>query len=177
MVTRKASRNADLLETSAQVETPGGELVELTNLDEELGVADVQEVLDNYLTEDAVAVQNLIHVEPGLTGSEILETVEAVVETAEDMEVDPPMVFTAESTHLPMDTRLPKVPIGTFQPELTGQGYTPSLIGSVGTPPSPIMAADNTLLDAADPKAQPPETSKAPGAGRPEGSPGQESPS
>ena len=177
LVNGKAGRNADLPETSAQVETLGGELVELTNLDEELGVADVQEVLNNYLTEDAVAVQNLIRVELGLTGSEILETVEAVVETAEVMEVDPPMVFTAESTHLPMDTGLPEVPIGTFQPELTGTGYTPSLIGSMGTPPSPITATDNALLDAADPEAQPPKTSKAPGAGRPQGSPGQESPS
>ena len=49
-----------------------------------------------------------------------------------------------------MDTGLPKTPVGTFQPELTGAGYTPSLIGSLDTPPSPIMAADNALLDAVD---------------------------
>ena len=124
-----------------------------------------------------MAVQNLICIEPGLTGGEIPETIEAVVEVAEVMKVDPPMVFTAESTHLPMDTGFPGVPIGTFQPELTGPGYTPSLIGSMDTPPSPITAVDNALLDIADPETQPPETSKAPGAGRPEGSPGQESPS
>ena len=176
LITGKPGRNVDLPETSAQVETLGGELVELTDLDEELGVEDVQEVLNNYLTEDTVAVQNLIHIEPGITSGEIPETVEAVVEAAEAMEVDPPMVFTAESTHLPMDTRLPEVPIGTFQPELTEPGYTLFLIGSVDTPPSPITAVDNALLDVANPEIQPPETSKAPGAGRPEGSPGRESP-
>ena len=117
--------------------------MELTDLDVELGVADVQEVLNNYLTEDAVAVQNLIRVEPGLTGGETPETMKVVVETAEAMEVDPPMVFMAESTHLPMDTGLPKAPVGTFQPEVTRPRYTPSLIGSVDTPPSPITAADN----------------------------------
>ena len=177
LITGKPCQNVDLPETSAQVETLGGELVELTNLDEELGAEDVQEVLNNYLTEDTVAVQNLIRIEPGLTGGEIPETVEVVVEAAEAMEVDPPMVFTAESTHLPMDTELPEVPIGTFQPELTEPGYTLFLIGSVDTPPSPITAADNALLDVADPETQPPETSKAPGARRPEGSPGWESPS
>ena len=123
-----------------------------------------------------MAVQNLIHVEAGLTDGEALETME-VVGTAEAMEVDPPMVFTAETMHLPMDTGLPEAPLGTFQPELTGPGYTLSLIGSVDTPPSPITATDNALLDVADPETQPPETSNAPGAGRPEGSPGQESPS
>ena len=134
-VTGKTSQNADLPESSAQVETLGEELVELTNLDEELGVEDIQEVLDNYLTEDTVAVQELIHIELGLTGGEIPETMVAVVETAEAMEVDPLMVFMAESMHLPMDTGLPEVPIGTFQLELTGPGYTLSFIGSVDTPP------------------------------------------
>ena len=177
LITRKTGQNVDLLETSAQVETLGGELVELTNLDEELGAEDVQEVLDNYLTEDTVAVQNLIRIELGLTGGDIPETVEAVVEAAEAMEVDPPMVFTAESMHLPMDTGLPEVPIGTFQLELTEPGYTLSLIGSVDTPPSPITAVDNALLDIADPETQPPETSKTPWAGRLEGSLGRESPS
>ena len=127
-----------------------GELVVLTDLDMELGVEDVQQVLDDYLTEDAMAVRDLIHAEPGLTGSEIPEIVEAVVETAEAMEVDQPLVLTVESMHLPMDTGLPEAPVGTFQPKLTGAGYTPSLIGSPDTPPSPITAADNTLLDAVD---------------------------
>ena len=60
LVTGKAGQKTDPSEASTQVEAPEGELMELTDLDVELGVADVQEVLDNYLTEDAVAVQNLI---------------------------------------------------------------------------------------------------------------------
>ena len=98
------------------------------------------------------------------------------METAEAMEVDSPSVFMAESSHLPMDTSLPKTPVGTSQLELTGVGYTSSLIGSPDTPPSPIMAADNALLDAVDRGTPPPDISKAPGAGRLEGSPGKESP-
>ena len=152
------------------------ELTVLTDLDVELGVEDVQQVLDDYLTEDVMVVWDLIRTEPGLTSSEILEIVEAVVETAEAMEVDQPLVLTAESMHLPMDTGLPEAPVGTFQPELTSAGYTPSLIGSPDTCPSPIMAADNALLDAVDRGTPPLDISKVPGAGRPEGSPGQESP-
>ena len=167
LVTGKTGRKTEALE---------GELVELTDLDVELGVKDVQEVLDNYLTEDAVAVQNLIHVELGLTGGEDLETMGVAVETVEAMEVDPPMVFKVETTHLPMHNRMPEAPMGTFQPELTSLRYTPSLIGSVDTPLSPITAADNTLLDVTDLETQSLKTSKAPGAGRPEGSPDQESP-
>ena len=98
------------------------------------------------------------------------------MEAAEAMEVDQPLVLTAESMHLPMDTGLPEAPVGTFQPELIGLGYTSSLIGSLDTPPSPIMATDNALLDAVDRGTPPPDISKAPGAGRPEGSPGKESP-
>ena len=177
LVTGKTGQKTDPSEASTQVEAPEGELMELTDLDVELGVEDVQEVLDNYLTEDAVVVQNLIRVEPGLTGGEDPETVGVVVGTVEAMEVDLPVVFTAETMHLPMNTGLPKAPMGTFQPELTRPGYTLSLIGSVDTSPSPITAADNALLDIADPETQPLETSKAPEAGRPEGSPGQESPS
>ena len=148
------------------MKAPAGELAVLTDLDVELGVEDVQQVLDDYLTEDAVAVWDLIRAEPGLTGSEIPEIVEAVVETAEAMEVDQPLVLMAEPMHLPMDTGLPETPVGTSQPELTGSGYTPSLIGSLDTPPSRIMAADNALLDAVDQETPPPDTSKAPGAGR-----------
>ena len=111
---------------------------------------DVQQVLDDYLTEDALVVRDLIRTEPGLTGSEIPEIVEAVVETAEALEVDQPLVLTAEPMHLPMDTGLPKAPVGTFQPELTSVGYNLSLIGSLDTPPSPIIAANNALLDAVD---------------------------
>ena len=154
----------DLPEAQAQAGDPG-ELVVLTDLEAELGVEDVKEVLGDYLSEDAVAVWDLLLTELGLTGGESTEFLEA----AEAMEVDQPMMLVAKATHLPMDTRQPSVPSGTFQPELTGPGYTPSLIGSMDTPPSPIMDADNTLLDVTDPGAQAPETSKAPGAGRPEG--------
>ena len=88
----------------------------LTDLDVELGVENVQQVLDDYLMEDALAVWDLIRAEPGLTGSEIPEIVEAVVESAEAMEVDQPLVLMAEPMHLPMDTRLPKTqnPSGNF---------------------------------------------------------------
>ena len=150
MLTGKTGQDTDPSETPTEVKAPAGELAVLTDLDMELGVEDVQQVLDDYLMEDAVAVRDLICAEPGLTGSEIQEIVEAVVETAEAMEVDQPLVLMAESMHLPMDTGLPEAPVGTFQPELTGVGYTPSLIGSLDTPPSPITAADNALLDAVD---------------------------
>ena len=132
MLTGKTVQDTDPSDTLTEVKAPAGELVVLTDLDMELGVEDVQQVLGDYLSEDAMAVQNLIRAEPGLTGSEIPGIVEAVVEAAEAMEVDQPLVLMVESTHLPMDTGLPEVPVGTFQPELTSLGYTPSLIGSPG---------------------------------------------
>ena len=144
----------------------------LTDLEAELGVEDVKEVLGNYLSEDAVAVWDLLLTEPGLTGGESME----ILEAAEAMEVDQPMMLVAKVMHLPMDTRQSSVLSGTFQLELMGLGYTPSLIGSMDTPPSPITDADNALLDITDPRAQALETSKAPGAGRLEGSPSQGSP-
>ena len=176
MLTGKTGRDTDPSEAPTEVKAPAGELAVLTDLDVKLGVENVQQVLDDYLTEDAMAVRDLICAEPGLTGSQIPEIVEAVVETAEAMEVDQPLVLTAEPMHLPMDTGLPETPAGTFQPELTGSGYTLSLIGSLDTPPSPIMATNNALLDAVDQGTPPPNLLKAPGAGRPERSPGQESP-
>ena len=162
----------DLPVAQAQAGAPE-ELVVLTDLEAELGVEDVKEVLGDHLSEDAVAVRDLLLTEPGLTGGESME----ILEAAEAMEVDPPLMLVAKVMHLPMDTGQPGVPSGTFQPELTGPGYTPSLISSMDTPPSPITDADNALLDITDPGAQTPETSKAPGAGRPEGSPSQGSPS
>ena len=175
LVTRSqtgTSQNNDLLEAQAQDGTQE-ELVVLTDLEVELGAEDVKEVLGEYLHEDAMAVRDLLHTEPGLTRSECTELLEA----AEAMEVDEPVMLVAEVTHLPMDTGQSDVLSGTFQPELTGPGYTPSLIGSMDTPPSPITDVDNALLDVTDSGTQAPETSKAPGAGRPEGSPGQGSPS
>ena len=55
--------------------------------------------------------------------------------------------------------------------ELTSLRYTPSLIGSADSPPSPIMATDNALLDAPKPEVLGLDQSKAPGAGRLKGSP------
>ena len=105
LITRKTGQNFDLSGAQAQVESLGGELVELTDLDEELGAENVQEVLGNYLTEEAVAVHNLILTDTGLTGGEVPE----IMEAAEVIEADPPMMLTAEATHLPMDTGLPYV--------------------------------------------------------------------
>ena len=162
----------DLPEAQAQAGDPE-ELVVLTDLEVELGAENVKEVLSDYLSEDAVAVRDLLLKEPGLTGSESTEFLEA----AEAMEVDQPVMLVAKAMHLPMDTGQSSVLSGTFHPELMGAGYTPSLIGSMDTPPSPITDVDNTLLDNTDPGDQAPETFKAPGAGRPEGLPSQGSPS
>ena len=106
----------------------------LMDLEVELGAENVKEVLGDYLSEDAVAVQDLLLNELGLTGSESTEFLEAT----EAMEVDQPMMLVAEAMHLPMDTGQPGVPSGTFQPELMGLGYTPSLIGSMDTPHHPL---------------------------------------
>ena len=165
-----ASQSDDLPVAQAQAGAPG-ELVVLMDLEVELGSEDVKDVLGDYLSENAVAVWDLLLTELGLTSGESTE----ILEATEAMEVDPPMMLVAEAT--PMDTGQPGFPSGALQPELTGPGYTPSLIGSMDTPPSPITDADNTLLDVTDPGAQALETSKAPGAGRPEGSPSQGSPS
>ena len=154
-------------------EAQAEELVVLTDLEAELGAENVKEVLGDYLSEDAVAVWDLLLKETGLTSSESTEFLEA----AEAMEVDQPVMLVAKATHLPMDTGQFGVPSGTFQPELMGAGYTPSLISSMDTPLSPITDADNALLDNTDPGAQALETSKAPGAGRLEGLPSQGSPS
>ena len=166
------SQSNDLPGAQAQAGDPE-ELVVLTDLEAELGAENVKVVLGDYLSEDAVTVWDLLLKEPGLTSSESMEFLEA----AEAMEVDQPMMLVAEAMHLPMDTGQSGVPSGTFQLELTGAGYTPSLIGSMDTPQSPIIDADNALLDNTDPGTQAPETSKTPGAGRPEGSPSQGSPS
>ena len=165
-------QSEDLPEAQAQAGALG-ELVVLKDLEAELGAEDVKEVLGDYLSEDTVAVRDLLLTEPGLTGGESMEFLEA----AEAMEVDQPVMLVAKAMHLPMDTGQPGVLTGTFQPELMGLGYTPSLIDSMDTPPSSITDVDNTLLNVTDPVAQSPETSKAPGAGRPEGSPSQGSPS
>ena len=177
MLTGKTGRDTDPSDTPTKVKAPAGELVVLTDLDMELGVEDVQQVLDDYLSEDAVAVWDLTRAEPGLTGSEIPEIVEAVVETAEAMEVDQPLVLMAESMYLPMDTGLPEAPVGTFQLELTGAGIHPVFDQqSRHSSFTHYGCTDYALLDAVDRGTPPLDISKVPGAGRPEGSPGKESP-
>ena len=166
------SQSDDLPEAQAQAGALG-EIVVLMDLEAELRAENVKEVLGNYLSEDAMAVRNLLLNEPELTGSESTEFLEA----AEAMKVDKPVMLVAKVTHLPMDTGQSGLPSGTFQPELTGARYTPSLISSMDTPTSPITDADNALLDITDPRVQAPETSKARGAGRLEGLPSQGSPS
>ena len=69
----------------------------LTDLEAELGVEDVKEVLGNYLSEDAVAVWDLLLTELGLTGGESTE----ILEATEAMEVDPPMMLLVHS-HAPV---------------------------------------------------------------------------
>ena len=76
------------------------------------------------------------------------------LEAAEAMEVDQLVMLVAKAMHLPMDTGQSSVLSGTFQLELIGSAYTPSLIGSMDTPSSPITDADNTLLDNTDPGAK-----------------------
>ena len=144
----RTGQSNDLPEAHAQAGDME-ELVVLTDLEAELGAENVKEVLGDYLSEDAVAVWDLLLKELGLTVSESTEFLEAT----EAMEVDQPVMLVAEVTHLPMDTGQSGVPSGTFQLELTGVGYTPSLLSSMDTPPSPITDADNALLDNIDPRA------------------------
>ena len=54
-----------------------GKLAVLMDLEVELGVEDVWDVLDDYLTEDAVAVRDLLLSELGLTGGESTEIPES----------------------------------------------------------------------------------------------------
>ena len=70
-----------------------------------------------------------------------------------------------------METEQTGVSPGTFQLELGMPGYNQSLVGSADKPPSPITAEENALLDM-DLNAPGLNQSKAPGAGRPEGSRG-----
>ena len=87
------------------------------------------------------------------------------------IEVDPQVEPTVETQDQPMETEQLESPPGTFQSELTSLRYTPSLIGSADSLPSPMTAADNALLDTPDPEVPGPDQSKAPGASHLEGSP------
>ena len=162
-----------LTEDNGEPPGDGDELPVLTGLEVELGMQDVHDILGNYLDkESANAVRDLIRDNPDLARGD--PTV--VVDTAEAMDVDPPPVLTTEAQDQPMETEHQGASLGTFRPELADPGYTPSLVTSTGTPPSPITATDNALLDTANPETLGVNQSKAPGAGLPEGSPNKGSP-
>ena len=138
------------------------------SLDKELGKDKVNDVLGDYLqeTETESAVKNLLRAHPELAGNEVPE--------AMDMDEQPPPESVAETQGVgdqPMETEQTAVSPGSFQPELGMPGYNQSLVGSTDQPPSPMMAEENALLDA-DQDAPGPNQSKAPGASRPDGSPG-----
>ena len=59
---------------------------------------------------------------------------------------------------------------GTFHPDITEPGYTPSLVGSPDSPPSPVTSQEDALLDALASESLSWNQSKAPGSGRLEGS-------
>ena len=161
-----------LITESKTVMGDNGELPVLTGIEDELGALDVHDILGDYLNENAMAVQHLLLSDLGLTGGESTKAMDAT----EAMDVDPSPVLPTKVQDQPMETEHQGTSLGTFRPELTGPGYTPSLISSMGTPLSPITAVDNTLLDAADPETPGVDVSKAPGAGRPEGLPNKGSP-
>ena len=70
-----------------------------------------------------------------------------------------------------METEQPESSLGSFCPELTESGYTSSFISSPESPPSPITSTENALLDTSASETLGQDQSKAPGAGRLEGSP------
>ena len=139
---------------------PGATTSKLYPLDKELGKDKVKDPLGDYLNETETAVRDLICANPGLTGCESME--------AMDIDPDPIPEPITETQDQPMETEQSVPSPGTFQLELGTPRYTPSLIGSTDSPPSPITAKDNALLDT-DPDVLGPSQSKAPGAGRLEG--------
>ena len=141
---------------------PSVTMSELDSLDKELGKDTVTDVLGDYIDETETAVKDLIR---GSSGTHWSEPMEAM-----DVDMEPLSEPAAEMQDQPMETEQSEPSPGTFQPEWGMPRYTPSLIRSTDSPPSPIMAKDNALLDA-DPDAPGLGQSKAPGAGRPERSP------
>ena len=138
------------------------------SLDKELGKDKVNDVLGDYLqvTETDSALKNLLWAHPELAGNEVPEAV--------DMDKQPPLESVAEMQGVgdqPMETEQTGVSPGSFQPELGMPGYNQSLVGSTDQLPSPVTAEENALLDT-DPDAPGPNQSKAPEAGRLDGSPG-----
>ena len=164
--------------SSTEGAQPAGTLPGLDPLDQKLGKDQVTDVLGDYVEEQQTAIKTPIHDNPGLTGSESPEAMEvdpqppleSAAETPLESVTKPPPESVANTQDQAMETEPTESSPGTFQPELGTPGYTPSLIGSAHLLPSPIMAEDNALLDA-DPDAPGLAQSKAPGAGRLEGSP------
>ena len=130
----------------------------------------MNDILGNYFEEQQSAVCDLIRANPGLTRSESLEAMDVNLALPSEVITGPPPQPVADTQDQAMETEPLNTSLGTFQPVLGIPGYTPSLIRSTDMPPSPITAEDNALLDA-DPDTPGLSQSKAPGAGRPEGSP------
>ena len=105
-------------------------LAEYDTLDLELGKEKVKDVLGDYFDpETEAAVQDLIHNDPGITGSVPIEAMEV---EAQEQEAEP----TVGSQDQPMETEPERSP-RTFHPELMEPGYTPSLISSPNLPLHP----------------------------------------
>ena len=102
------------------------------------------------------AVNELIRANLGLSG----HGPAAVMEV--DTEPLPEHITSTQDQ--PMETESTEPSPRTFQPKLGLPSYTQSLVRSTDSPPSPIMAEDNALLDAY-PDAPGLSQSKAPGAG------------
>ena len=128
--------------------------VEFDKLDKELGKEKVKDVLGDYFEETQSAVQGLLCDNLGLTTGE----------SAEAMEVDPQAEPSADTLDQPMETEKLGSSPGNFRSELMKPGYTPSLFSSADSPPSPITAKDNALLDASDSGTPGQDQSKAQGA-------------
>ena len=111
----------------------------LDPLDQELGKDDVNDILGNYLEEQQSAVRDLTFAHnPGLTRSESPEAMDVDLALPSEVITDPPLPPIADTQDQAMETEPPETSLGTFQPELGMPSYTPSLIGSANTLPSPI---------------------------------------
>ena len=66
----------------------------LDPLDKELGKDDVNDILGNYFEEQQTAVCDLIHINPGLTGSESPEAMDIdLILSSEVVTEDPPQTI------------------------------------------------------------------------------------
>ena len=102
-------------------------------------------------------MQDLIQENPGITRTE-------------HMEVDSQEVAPASGLpNLPMDMELESA-TWTFRLDITEPGFTPSLVGSPDSPPSPVTSQEDALLDAPASESPSRNQSKALRSGRLEGS-------